>query len=124
MSVVGKEEASPAIISEKKIPIDSAMPALKNVPRIPEADPRCLAGTLFMIMATFGAENSPEPTPFKAIRVANSGYGKSTGSASSAMNDAATSDRPPTANHLVPNRSERCPDTGPETKNPTVNGSR
>ena len=63
VSVVGSAEASPAIISEKNRPIDSADPALKNVPRMPDADPRCRAGTLFMMVAEFGAENSPDPTP-------------------------------------------------------------
>ena len=30
------------------------MPAFRNVPRMPEAAPRWLAGTLFMIAAVFG----------------------------------------------------------------------
>ena len=41
------------------MPIDSDEPALKNVPRMPEAAPRWPAGTLFMIAVVFGAENSP-----------------------------------------------------------------
>ncbi|SKU40352.1 Uncharacterised protein [Mycobacteroides abscessus subsp. abscessus] len=31
---------SPTIMSEKKIPMDSELPALKKVPRTPEAAPR------------------------------------------------------------------------------------
>ena len=36
----GRVLASPTIISEKKMPIDSELPALKNVDRTPEAAPR------------------------------------------------------------------------------------
>ena len=42
--LVGSVEARPAIISEKKMPIDSDEPALKNVPRMPEAAPRWCGG--------------------------------------------------------------------------------
>ena len=68
VSVVGSVEASPAIISEKKMPIDSDEPELKNVPRMPLAAPRWLAGTEFMIAIVLGAANRPDPMPLMAIR--------------------------------------------------------
>ena len=66
-----QRDGQPAIISEKKMPIDSDVPELKNVPRMPDAAPRWLAGTLFMIAVVFGAENSPEPMPLSASSAAN-----------------------------------------------------
>jgi hypothetical protein len=39
-SAAGSEWARPTIISEKKMPIDSDVPELKNVPCIPDAIPR------------------------------------------------------------------------------------
>jgi hypothetical protein len=44
--------ASPAIIREKNTPIDRAVPEFWKVERMPEAAPRCLAGTLLMIVGT------------------------------------------------------------------------
>ncbi len=67
---LGSVDASPAIISEKKTPIDSDVPELKNVARMPDADPRWRAGTEFMIAVVFGAENRPEPMPFSTSRPA------------------------------------------------------
>ena len=49
VSVRGRVEASPAIISEKKMPMDNDMPEFWKVDRMPEAEPRCLAGTALMI---------------------------------------------------------------------------
>jgi len=86
--------------------MDNADPALKKVPRIPEAAPRWFAGTLLMMAAVFGEENNPEPTPFSATSSANSQYGKFTGISSSAMKVAPTSSRPPVANQRAPKRSE------------------
>ena len=40
VSVLGSVLVRPATISEKKMPIDSAMPEFWNVERIPEAEPR------------------------------------------------------------------------------------
>ncbi len=67
----GRVVASPAIINEKNTPMDNAEPALKNVPRIPDAAPRSPGGTLFMIAVVFGAENMPEPIPLTTSRIAN-----------------------------------------------------
>ena len=63
ISVGGSVLASPAIISEKKMPIDRDMPAFWNVERMPDALPRCRAGTLLMIAVVLGAANRPEPDP-------------------------------------------------------------
>ena len=63
--------ASPAIISEKKIPIDRDMPEFWNVERMPEATPRCLAGTLLMMAEVLGEANSPEPMPLNVMIRAN-----------------------------------------------------
>src|SRR5579875_446906 len=70
-SAFGSVLASPAIISEKKMPIDSDMPEFWKVERMPEAAPRCRAGTEDMIEEVFGAENSPEPMPLPKISRAN-----------------------------------------------------
>ena len=72
VSVRGSVLASPAIISEKKMPIDSDMPEFWNVDRIPEAAPRCSAGTLLMMAEVLGEANSPEPTPLPKMISANS----------------------------------------------------
>ena len=69
--VCGSELARPATISEKKMPMDSTMPAFMNVARMPEAAPRSAAGTLDMISEVLGAENSPPPTPLRKISSAN-----------------------------------------------------
>ena len=57
--------ARPTIISEKKMPIDSDEPALKNVARTPDAAPRWLAGTLDMMAAVLGAVKMPPPRPLR-----------------------------------------------------------
>src|SRR5262249_57511513 len=71
--VVGSVAAKPAIMSEKKMPIDSTKPELVNVASMPDAAPRCLGGTLFMTAAAFGAENRPMPAPERKISTANAG---------------------------------------------------
>ena len=63
--------ARPTIISEKKMPIDSDEPALKNVARTPDAAPRSAAGTLDMIAAVLGAVKMPPPSPLRKISTAN-----------------------------------------------------
>ncbi len=55
----------------KNTPIDSAVPEFWNVARIPEAAPRCSAGTLPMIAEELGAANIPPPIPFNAMSRAN-----------------------------------------------------
>ncbi len=71
--MVGSAAASPAIISVKNTPMDSTKPEFWKVASMPAAAPRCLAGTLFMIPAAFGAENRPIPAPATKISAANSG---------------------------------------------------
>jgi len=58
-STDGSDEASPETISAKNTPMDSAVPEFWNVDRMPEATPRCSAGTLPMIDDVLGAENIP-----------------------------------------------------------------
>ena len=67
VSAVGSDAERPAIISEKKMPIDSELPAFRAAPAIPDADPRSDAGTLFMIDVRFGALNRPDPMPFRPV---------------------------------------------------------
>ena len=55
------------------MPIDRDEPALKKVPRIPAAAPRCSGGDALMIIEALGEENMPEPTPFRNTSAANSG---------------------------------------------------
>ena len=71
LSAPGSVLASPTIISEKKIPIDSDEPALKNVARTPEAAPRSAAGTLDMMAAVLGAVKMPPPRPLRKTSTAN-----------------------------------------------------
>ncbi len=65
--VLGRLEARPAIMREKKMPMDRAMPEFWNVARMPEAWPRWLAGTALMTAAVLGEVNRPEPTPLPKI---------------------------------------------------------
>src|SRR6266480_3548129 len=67
VSVFGSVLARPAIISEKKMPMDSDMPEFWKVDRMPDAEPRCLAGTALMMAEVLGEANSPEPTPLPKI---------------------------------------------------------
>jgi hypothetical protein len=60
-------------MSEKKTPIDKAVPEFWKVARIPEAAPRWSAGTLLIIEEVFGALNMPMPMPLIAMRVAKAG---------------------------------------------------
>src|ERR1022692_607173 len=80
VSAFGRLAASPAIMSEKNAPIDSAVPEFWKVERIPDATPRWLAGTLLMIEEELGAANMPVPIPFAAMSRAKAQYGKFTGS--------------------------------------------
>ncbi len=50
----------PTTMSEKKMPIESGMPSVWEVARMPEATPRLRAGTLFMTAAVLGAANMPK----------------------------------------------------------------
>ncbi len=119
----GSVAASPAIMSEKKTPIESSVPAFWKVARIPEAEPRWTAGTLFMMPVVFGAANSPKPTPFRNNSQANAGYEKFAGRVISSANVKAASTIPPVANGRAPYRSESQPDSGPARKKPAVIGS-
>src|ERR1700744_353965 len=105
-SAFGSVLARPAIISEKKMPMDSDMPEFWKVDRMPEAAPRFQAGTDDMIPATLGEANSPEPTPLPKISRANIQYEKSTGSSSSPMKQRAARARPPVANGRGPYLSD------------------
>ena len=111
-SVLGSVFASPAIISEKKKPIDSDIPEFWNTDRMPEAAPRYWAGTLLMIEEVLGAANRPEPMPLQKISAANAGYGKFTGSSSRPVNAHAASSSPAVAKIRDPNRSDSVPEIG------------
>ena len=65
VSVVGRLLASPAIISEKNTPIDSAVPEFWKVERMPDATPRWLGGDAAHDRRTSWARaNMPLPIPF------------------------------------------------------------
>ena len=51
--------------------MDSAVPEFWKVERMPEAAPRCRAGTLLMIDEVLGAANIPLPIPLAAMSRAN-----------------------------------------------------
>src|SRR5215471_4792186 len=110
--VRGSVAARPAIINEKKIPIDRDMPEFWNVDRMPEATPRCRAGTLLMIAEVLGEANSPDPMPLNVMITANAQYGKFTGSSMRPMNAHAATSSPAVAKGRGPHRSDRYPDTG------------
>src|SRR6202162_1730022 len=92
--VLGRVEASPAIISEKKMPMDRDMPEFWKVDRMPDAEPRWLAGTALMIAEVLGEANRPEPIPLPKISSANTQNEKSTGSSISPVKQHAASSRP------------------------------
>ena len=69
--VWGRLVASPAIISEKKTPMESAVPEFWKVERIPDAAPRWDRGTLPMIDEELGAANMPTPMPLMRMSTAN-----------------------------------------------------
>src|SRR6202007_934742 len=123
VSVRGSVAARPAIISEKKMPIDRDMPEFWNVERMPEAAPRCRAGTLLMIAEVLGEANRPEPIPLQKMSSANSQYRKLTGSSIRPAKPHAANTRPPVANGRGPYRSDRVPEMGPAMRKPAVSGS-
>jgi hypothetical protein len=55
------------------MPMDSTNPEFIEVARIPDAAPRSSAGTLFIIVVVFGAENIPTPNPLTRIKTAKRG---------------------------------------------------
>src|SRR6516165_4448157 len=121
--VRGSVAARPAIISEKKMPIDRDMPEFWNVERMTEAAPRSQGGTLFMMAEVLGEANRPEPTPLQKMMIANSQNGKLTGSSISPVNASAASSSPAVANGRGPYRSDKVPEMGPAIRNPAVSGS-
>src|SRR5271156_785230 len=112
LSVWGRLEASPATISEKKMPMDRAMPEFWKVARMPEAEPRWPAGTALMIAEVFGEVNRPEPTPLPTISNENAHSGKTTGSSIRPVKQRAGRMRPEVANSRGPYRSDRMPEIG------------
>src|SRR6516225_6762558 len=118
LSVDGSVLDRPAIISVKTTPMDTAVPELWKVARIPDAAPRSLAGTLPMIEEEFGEANIPLPIPFMAMSRAKTQYGKFTGTSISPMKLAANTAIPAVAMPREPNLSDKIPETGPDTRNP------
>ena len=76
-----------------------------------------------MMADVLGEANRPEPTPLKKMIVANSQYGKSSGSAIRPQNAAAATSSPAVANGRGPYRSDSVPEIGPAIRNPAVSGS-
>ena len=123
LSVLGSVEARPAMSRLKKIPMDSDMPEFWKVDRMPDAEPRCPAGTALMIAAVLGEANRPEPIPLPKISSANIQYWKSTGSSISPVKQTAATSSPAVANRRGPYRSDRTPEIGPAIRKPAVSGS-
>ena len=113
----------PTTMSEKKMPMESGMPSVWPVARMPEATPRSRAGTLFMMAAVLGAANMPKATPLRKMTQAKSSRRSSAGRAISSRKLSAASTMPVVAKGRAPWRSERIPETGPATRNPSVSGS-
>jgi hypothetical protein len=55
------------------MPMERTNPEFIEVARMPDAAPRSSAGTLFIMVVVFGAENIPTPRPLTKIRMANAG---------------------------------------------------
>jgi len=72
-SVVGSDEASPRIISVKKIPTDSTWAEFWKVWFIPPPAPRSPGGRLFITAARLGEANIPIEIPLKARIAAKTG---------------------------------------------------
>ena len=121
--VDGNVELSPAIISEKKMPIDSVMPLFWNVASMPEATPRRSAGTAFITPAVFGATNMPIDAPTRKSSNPKGRYEKSAGRNMSSPKPTAEQIMPAVANRREPSRSDRNPEVGPPMRKPAVNGS-
>src|ERR1700686_1561030 len=121
--VDGNVELSPAIIKEKKMPIDSVIPLFWNVASMPDATPRRSAGTAFITPAVLGATNIPIDTPTRKSNRAKGRYAKFAGSNISRPKPIADITMPAVANPRAPRRSERNPEVGPPTRKPAVNGS-
>ena len=100
------------------------MPEFWKVDRMPDAEPRCLAGMALMIAEVLGAANRPDPIPLPKISSANSQNEKLTGSIISPVKQHAASSRPAVANGRGPYRSDRVPEIGPAIRKPAVSGSR
>ena len=77
-----------------------------------------------MIEEEFGEANMPLPIPFTAMSRANIQYGKFIGTQH--QRDEAGRDHRCACGRdpRYPNRSDRMPDIGPDTRNPAVIGSR
>src|SRR5580704_17604575 len=105
------------------MPMDRDMPEFWKVDRMPDAEPRCLAGTALMIAEVLGEANRPEPIPLPKISSANTQNEKSTGSKISPVKQHTASSRPAVANARGPYRSDSVPEMGPASRNPPVSGS-
>ena len=119
---VGSDEDRPTIISEKNKPIDSTIPEFWKVALMPDAAPRCRAGTAFMIAVVLGAANRPKPMPFRKISRAKTGNEKLAGNDIRSRKVAAPSTMPPVENALAPYLSDSQPDVGPASRKPMVSG--
>src|ERR1700722_3640042 len=121
--VDGNVELRPAIISEKKMPIDSVMPLFWNVASMPDATPRRSAGTAFITPAVLGATNMPIDTPTRNRSNPNGTYAKLAGRNISNPKPIAEQIIPAVAKPRAPSRSERNPEVGPPIRNPAVSGN-
>src|SRR5713226_4933236 len=72
-SVDDNAEARPMVMILKKTPMLTSVPEFWKVERIPDAAPRCSAGTLLITDEVFGEENMPWPRPSMKSRSANQG---------------------------------------------------
>ena len=122
--VVGSVPDNPMTSSEKNKPMDSALPAVIEVMRMPDAAPRWLAGTEFITTVALGEVNMPDPNPLTNVRTAKIQYGKSTGITINPMKLAAVTRAPMMANVRGPCRSDSQPAAGPAMRKPTVRGIR
>ena len=124
LSVVESVPVRPAIMSEKKMPMEMAVPEFWKVARMPEAAPRKRAGTLFMIDDVFGAANIPLPMPLSRDEQGEAPV-REVHREQQQPDEARPEDHRARGGHAAePKRSDSVPANGPETRKPAVSGSR
>ncbi len=99
------------------------MPEFWNVERMPEATPRCRAGTLLMMAEVLGEANSPEPMPLNVDDQGERPVREVHREQHQADERRRRHQQAGGRERRGPYRSDRYPDTGPASRNPAVSGS-
>ena len=106
----------------KAIPMLNRKPVVIIVDDMPAPIPRLLTGDAFIIEATFGATNIPDPIPIRIIGNTKMSYETLAGRKANHNDATAEITRPPVLNDLAPYLSDRKPLRGPTLTNAIENG--